>query len=73
LLLHRLSSSSLCAPRHLLVFSLLWLVVALPLNALPSCRLVILSCPLLLSCRTSWLSCHHLLSSSCCTALSSSH
>jgi hypothetical protein len=43
LLLHRLSSSSLCAPRSPLVLSLCRLIVALPFDAPPSCRLVILS------------------------------
>ncbi len=38
-----------------------------------SCHLVILSCRLSLSHCASWLLRHHLLSSSCCTALSSSH
>ena len=73
LLLHCLSLSSCCAPCHPLILSLRRLVVALPLDALPSCRLVISSCRLVLSRRASWLLRHHLLSSSCCTAVSSSH
>ena len=67
------SPSSRCAPRRTLVLSLRRLVVALPLDASPSRRLVVSSCRLSLSCRASWLSRHHLLSSSRCTALSSSH
>jgi hypothetical protein len=61
LLTHRLSLSSRCAPRRPLVLSLRWLVVALPLDTPLSCRLVFLSCRLLLSHRASWLSRHHLL------------
>ena len=44
-----------------------------PLDAPPSRCLVVLLCSLLLSCCASWLSRHHLLWSSRCTALSSSH
>jgi hypothetical protein len=73
LLSHHLSSSSRCAPCHPLVLSSRRLVVASPLDAPPSCRLIASSCHLSLSRRTSWLLHHHLLSSSCCTALSSSH
>ena len=70
--------------RHPLVNLLLQLVVALPLLVLllrpapQSCPLVVPAgccitsqCGLSLSCRASWLSRHHLLSSSCCTAISS--
>jgi len=71
--LHHLSLSSCCAPRQPLVLSSRRLVVVSPLDAPPSCPLVVLSCRLSLSCRASWLLRHHLLSSSCCTALSSSH
>ena len=73
LLSHRLSSSSCCAPRCPLVLSLCRLVVVSPLDAPSSHRLVLSSCPLLLSRHASWLLRHHLLSSSRCTALSSSH
>ena len=73
LLLRRLSLSSHCAPRRPLVLSPHRLVVALPLDALPSCHLIVSSCRLSLFLRASWLLRHHLLSSSRCTALSSSH
>ena len=73
LLSHRLSSSSRCAPRRPLVLLLRRLVVASPLDAPPSCRLVVSLPCLSLPCRASWLSRHHLLPSSRCTALSSSH
>jgi hypothetical protein len=73
LLSHCLSSSSCCDPRCPLVLLSRRLVVASPLDAPPSRRLVVSACRLLLSRRASWLSCHHLLSSSHCTALSSSH
>jgi hypothetical protein len=73
LLSHRLSSSSCCAPRRRLILSSRRLVVALPLDAPPSRRLVVSLCRLSLSCRASWLSRHHLSSSSRCTVLSSSH
>ena len=72
-LLHCLSLSSRCAPCRPLVLSLRRLVVASPLNALPSLCLVVSSCRLSLSRRASWLSRHHLSSSSRCTDLSSSH
>ncbi len=68
LLLRRPSSSSHCARRRPLVLSSCRLVVTLPLNAPPSCCLVVSLCRLSLSCRASWLSRHHLLSSSRCTA-----
>ena len=73
LLSHRLSLSSLCTPRRPLVLSSRRLIVASPLNAPPSRCLVVLSCRLSLSHRARWLSSHHLLLSSHCTALSSSH
>jgi hypothetical protein len=74
LLSHRLSSSSRCAlPRRPLVLSSRRLVVASPLDVPPSRRIIVSLCHLSLSRRASWLSCHHLLSSSRCTALSSSH
>ena len=69
LLSHCLSSSSCDAWRHSLVLSSRQLVVALPLDAPPSRCLVVSLCHLLLSRCISWLSSHHLLSSSCCTAL----
>jgi len=72
LLLHCLSLSSCCTPRCPFVLLSHRLVVS-PLDVPPSRCLVISSCCLSLSCRASWLSRHHLLSSSCCTALSSSH
>jgi hypothetical protein len=73
LLSHRLFLSSRCAPRRPLILSLRRLVVASPLDAPPYHRLIVLPCRLSLSRRISWLSRHHLLSSSRCTALSSSH
>ena len=73
LLSHRLASSSHCTPRCPLVLSSCRLVVVSPLDALPSRHLVVLLCRLLLSRHASWLLRHHLLSSSRCTALSSSH
>jgi hypothetical protein len=68
LLSRRPSSSSHCARRRPLVLSSCRLVVTSPLNAPPSCRLVVSLCRLSLSCCASWLSRHHLLSSSRCTA-----
>jgi hypothetical protein len=68
LMSHCLSSSSRCAPCHPLVISSRRLVVALPLDAPPSCRLVVLSCRLSLSRCASWLLRYYLSSSSCCTA-----
>ena len=56
-----------------LVLSSRRLVVASPLDAPPSRRLVVSSCHLLLSLCTSWLSGRHLLSSSRCNTLLSSH
>ena len=47
--------------------------VVSPIDAPHSRRLVVSSCRLSLSRCASWLSRHHLSSSSCCTALSSSH
>jgi hypothetical protein len=59
--------------RRPLILSSRRLVVALPLDAPPSRRLIVLSCRLSLSPWASWLSCHHLSSSSRCTAFSSAH
>ena len=73
LLLHCLSSKPHCTPRHPLVLSSRRQVVASPLNVPPFRCLVVLLCRLSLSRCASWLSCHHLLSSSRCTTLSSSH
>jgi hypothetical protein len=61
LLSHCLSSSSRCAPHHPLVLSLHRLVVvALPLDALPSHRLVVLLCHL--RCLVTPASCHTIIS-----------
>ena len=46
LLLHRLSLSSCCAPRRPLILLSRWLVVTLPLDALPSRRLIVHRCHL---------------------------
>jgi len=73
LLLHHLSLSSRCASRRPLVLLSHRLVVASLLDVPPSHCLVISLCCLSLSRRASWLLHHHLLSSSRCTALSSSH
>ena len=73
LLSHFLSSPSCCPSPCPLVLSLCRLVVALPLDASPSCCLVVSSCRLSLSCCASWMLHHHLSLSSRCTALSSSH